>query len=196
MIRIFAYIEGEPVAKGADHVVVAVDGLGFRVFVPSSRVEAIASMPRVKLHTHLVLREDSMAVFGLESDTELAVFRQLISVSGIGPRLALAVLSTWNAGQLQAILAREDVTALTTVPGVGRKTAQRLLLELKDKIEFGPIGDEYSVGLIGDAEAALVALGFRAAEARPVLRTLAKDYTSTEALVRAALSRLAGGDKG
>lgn len=190
----FAYIEGEPVAKGADYVVLAVDGLGFRVSVPPSRVDAIAAAPRVKLHTHLGLREDSMALYGLESEVELAVFRQLISVAGVGPRLALAVLSTWNASQLQEILAREDATALTTVPGVGRKTAQRLLLELKDKIEAAPTGSEDSVSLIGDAEAALVALGFQAARVRPVLRSLAKDCASTEALVRAALSRLAGGD--
>lgn len=182
-------------AKGSDYVVLAVGGLGFRVFVPPSRVEAIAAAARIKLHTHLVLREDGMVLYGLENEAELAVFRQLISVSGVGPRLAMAVLSTWKGSQLQAILAREDIAALTTVPGVGRKTAQRLLLELKDKIEVVPVGEEGSTSILADAEAALAALGFRAVEARPVLRALAKECTSTEDLVRTALSRLAGGEK-
>jgi Holliday junction DNA helicase RuvA len=192
---VFAFIEGEPVAKGSDYVVLAVGGLGFRVFVPPSRVEAIAAAARIKLHTHLALREDGMVLYGLENEAELAVFRQLISVSGVGPRLAMAVLSTWKGSQLQAILAREDIAALTTVPGVGRKTAQRLLLELKDKIEVVPVGEEGSTSILADAEAALAALGFRAVEARPVLRALAKECTSTEDLVRTALSRLAGGEK-
>lgn len=191
----FAFIEGEPVSKGPDYVVLAVGGLGFRVFVPASRVDEIASTGQAKLHTHMAVRDDNMALFGLESEIELAVFRLLISVTGVGPRLALAVLSTWNSSQLQDILAREDIVALTAVPGVGRKTAQRLLLELKDKIQVAPAGVEDSVQFIGDAEAALVALGFRSGEVRPVLRTLARDCTSTEALVRAALTRLAGGEK-
>jgi len=191
----FAYIEGEPVGSGPDYVVIAVGGLGFRVFVPSSRIEEIASGQRVKLHTHLAVREDNMALFGLQSEAELAVFRQLISVSGVGPRLALAILSTWNCHQLQQILAREDVNSLTTVSGVGRKTAQRLVLELKDKIDAVPISGDGSLGQIADAEAALAALGFRSGEVRPLLRTLAREYGSTEAIVRAALGRLAGGEK-
>lgn len=191
----FAFIEGEPVGKGPDYVVLAVGGLGFRIFVPSSRVEAIAAAARKKLYTHLAVREDGMALYGLESEGELAVFRQLLSVTGVGPRLALAVLSTWDGSQLKDILAREDIAALTTVPGVGRKTAQRLLLELKDKLEAVSVAEEDSVSHILDAETALVALGFRAMDVRPVLRALAREHTSTEALVRAALSRLAGGDK-
>lgn len=193
MKSIFAYLEGEPVGKGPDYIVLAVGGVGFRVFVPQSRINELSSRPVLRLYTHLVLREDSAAIFGLSSDEELSVFRQLISVSGVGPRLALGVLSTWSSSQLQDILVREDINALTSVAGIGRKTAQRLLLELKDKIELCPGGDE-PVSFFSDAEAALVALGFRASEVRPTLRTLVKESSSVEDLVRRALASLAGGE--
>jgi len=192
---IFAFVEGEPVGRGPDYVVLAVGGLGFRIFVPASRVEEITSGPVVKLHTHMVVREDSMALFGMQSEAELAVFRLLISVSGVGPRLALAVLSTWNVGQLEQILARDDINALTSVAGIGRKTAQRLLLELKDKIDVSTSDGNESIKLISDAESALVALGFRSNDVRPVIRVLARECSGVEDLVRRALARLVGGDK-
>lgn len=188
-----AFVEGEPVGKGADYIVLSVGGLGFRIFVPQSRVDTLAVSPRVKLHTYMAVREDSISLFGLNSDAELSVFRQLISVSGVGPRLALAILSTWSTAQLEQILAREDVNALTTVAGIGRKTAQRLLLELKDKIAGSDFEDE-SVKLLTDAEAALTALGFRSSEVRPVLRTMVQGCTNVEELVRRALARLTGGE--
>jgi len=191
---ILAFVEGEPTGKGADYIVIAVGGLGFRVFVPPSRVEALAAQPLLKLHTHMAVREDSITLYGLNSEAELNLFRQLISVSGIGPRLALAILSTWTPAQLEQILAREDTSALTTVPGIGRKTAQRLLLELKDKIE-APVAIEGNFSLINDAESALLALGYRSNEIRSVLRALAHECNSVEELIRRALARLAGGDK-
>lgn len=196
MRTIFAYIEGEPVGKGPDYIVLAVGGIGFRVFVPASRTGELSSQPLLKLHTHVVLREDSITVYGLNSEEELAVFRQLISVSGVGPRLALAILAAWSTAQLEQILARDDLNALTSVAGIGRKTAQRLLLELKDKIVTSQAGggDEH-INYIADAEAALIALGFRASEVRPVLRVLARECGSVEELVRLALARLAGGEK-
>ncbi len=190
-----AYIEGKVVDSGDDYVVVAVGGLGFRVFVPPSQAGEIGVGVQVKLHIHMAVREDSIALFGLQTEEELAVFRQLISVTGVGPRLALAILSTWRPDQLREILAREDVPSLTSVPGVGRKTAQRLLLELKDKIQVPAAAGDPAPGFLAEAEAALLALGFRSAEARPVLRALSREYTSTETLVRAALARLAGGEK-
>jgi Holliday junction DNA helicase RuvA len=189
----FAFVEGEPVGRGLDYVVVSIGGLGFRVFVPTAQIEEISARPLVKLHTHMAVREDNIALFGMQTEGELAVFRQLISVSGVGPRLALAVLSTWNVNQLEQIVTREDVNALTSVAGIGRKTAQRLLLELKDKITTGQ-SPQGSIGLVVDAEAALAALGYRSNEVRPIVRALARECKSVEELVRRALSRLAGGE--
>ena len=190
----FAFIEGEPVGSGPDYVIISIKGLGFRVFVPPSRIDEITVQPLIKLHTHMAVREDNITLFGLQTVGELAVFRQLISVSGVGPRLALAVLSTWNAGQLEQIVLKEDVSALTSVAGIGRKTAQRLLLELKDKISTQQAADD-SVGLVVDAEAALAALGYRSNEVRPVIRALARECNTVEELVRRALGQLAGGEK-
>lgn len=192
---IFAFIEGEPVGRGPDYVVLAVAGLGFRIFVPASKVEEISAVPLARLHTYMAVREDNITLYGFPGEEELAVFRLLISVTGIGPRLGLAVLSTWNPNQLAQILAREDIDALTSVSGIGRKTAQRLLLELKDKIDLPAAVADEPQKLVADAEAALIALGFRSSEIRPAVRVLARECNNAEELVRRALARLAGGER-
>lgn len=176
---------------GADYVVLAVGGLGFRVFVPPSRAAGLEEAASVKLYLHMSVREDSISLYGFSSERELAAFRLLITVSGIGPKLALAVLSSWEVEELAQILATSNAKALTTVSGIGPKTAQRICLELKDKL--APTAQDSAVDLLASAEAALVGLGFRALEVRPVLRSLARDSKDIEELVRRALSRLTGG---
>ena len=193
MRTIFAFVEGQPVSATADYLVLEVGGLGFRVFVPPAKIEDFADQPVVRLHVHMAVRDDSITLYGFANEGELAAFRQLISVSGIGPKLGLALLSTWEVDQLAQILAEGDVKALTRVSGIGAKTAQRILLELKDKLQ--PVGKDESIGLITSAEAALISLGFRASEVRPVLRTQAKECSSIEELVQRALTRLGGGGK-
>lgn len=140
----------------------------------------------------MAVREDSIGLYGFANENELAAFRLLISVSGIGPKLALAVLSTWEVDELAHILAQDNVKALTSVSGVGPKTAQRICLELKGKLI--PVVEDSSVELLASAESALVGLGFRQAELRPVLRGLAKDCKDLEELIRRALAQLAGGE--
>ena len=190
---IFAFVEGQPVSAAADYLVLEVGGLGFRIFVPPSKIEELAAKPLVRLHIHMVVREDSINLYGFASEAELTAFRQLITVSGIGPKLGLAVLSIWEVNQLAQILASGDLKALTTVSGIGVKTAQRICLELKDKLK--PTSSDESVGLLTNAEVALTSLGFRLNEVRPVLRGLARECSSVEELVRRALSRLAGGER-
>lgn len=191
-----AYVEGRPVDAGEDYVVVAVGGLGYRVFVPGNRIPAIMAADSVRLHTYMAVREDSVTLFGLESPQELAAFRSLLSVSGVGPRLALAVLSTWPVERLTAIVAGDDVAALSTVPGVGKKTAQRMVLELKDKLSQPGLAPG-PTGAVADAQAALVALGYSGSEAMPLLQALVREgHESTEELVRLALARLARGGGG
>ena len=129
---IIAFIEGQPVSAASDHLVVEVGGLGFRIFVPPAKIQELASLPAVKLHIHMTVREDSITLYGFDSEAALSAFRQLISVSGVGPKLGLAVLSVWEVSQL-AQIASGDIKALTTVSGIGTKTAQRSCLELKDK---------------------------------------------------------------
>ncbi|MTI96736.1 MAG: Holliday junction branch migration protein RuvA [Firmicutes bacterium] len=189
-----AFVQGQPVDSGSDHVVIAVGGLGYKVFVPASGIERILTQSTVTLHTHMVVKEDRIFLFGTETAAELAVFRHLISVSGVGPKMALAVLSTWPVKRLGAIFAEEDLHALTTIPGVGRKTAQRMLLELKDKIQVEPGQDvPKSSGMAADAEAALLALGYKTAQVRPLVQELARTETAVEDIIRIALSRLVKG---
>ncbi len=190
---IFAFIEGQPVSATTDYLVIEVGGLGYRIFVPPAKIQELSSRPTVKLHIHMTVREDSITLYGFDSEAALTAFRQLISVSGIGPKLGLAVLSVWDVNQLAQILAVGDIKALTNVSGVGIKTAQRICLELKDKLK--PASTEESIEIITSAEAALVNLGFRTNEVRPVLRSLARECNSVEELVRRALARLAGGEK-
>ena len=111
----------------------------------------------------------------------------------MGPKLGLAVLSVWEVSQLAQILASGDIKALTTVSGIGTKTAQRICLELKDKLK--PASTEESIELLASAEIALLNLGFRTAEVRPVLRSLVRKCSTVEDLVRLALARLARGEK-
>lgn len=178
---------------GLDYIVMAVGGLGFRVFVPPARVAQLETQAAVKLYLHMAVREDSISLYGFANENELAAFRLLISVSGIGPKLALAVLSTWEADELAHILAEDNVKALTSVSGIGPKTAQRICLELRGKLI--PVAEDSAVDLLAGAESALVGLGFRPAELRPVLRGLAKECNDLEELVRRALTRLAGGER-
>lgn len=187
----FAFVEGQPVSAADDHLVLAVGGMGFRVFVPAAKIGELAALPTVRLHIHMAVREDNITLYGFSSEEELVAFRQVLTVSGIGPKLGLALLSTWEVEELAQIIAAEDIKALTRVSGVGQKTAQRICLELKDKIKAtGKPGD---IGLITSAELALTGLGFRADEVRPVLRALARDSGNIEELMRRALARLGGG---
>lgn len=188
-----AFIEGSPVDAGDDYVVLTAGGLGYRVFVPANRIGGIMAADSVRLHIYMAVREDGINLFGLESAEELAAFRALLSVSGIGPRLALAVLATWPVERLASIVAGEDIPALSSVSGIGKKTAQRMVLELKDKL--APVAPVAGLaGAVADAGAALVALGYRNAEVLPLLHALAREgYDGTEELVRLALARLARG---
>ncbi len=185
---VIAYVSGEIVARGADHVVVDVRGVGYKVFVPRH-----PSGDTIALHTHQVVREDGQFLYGFESREELALFELLISVSGVGPRAALAILSVARPSEIAAAIAAGDAAALARAPGVGKKTAERLIVDLKGKISRGGVERE-PVGIFteDEAAAALQALGYTAAEALAALRGVAAAGTATtEERVRAAL-RAAG----
>jgi len=192
-----AFLQGKPEIQGSDYVVILVGGVGFKVFVPARQIPEIMAETEVKLYTYMAVKEDDISLYGTQAPQELQLFKQLISVSGVGPRLGLAVLSTWSAPQLEAIFAREDVMSLTKVAGVGKKLAQRMLLELRDKLSFSqaPAAQGQTGGMLADAEAALQALGFRGSEARDVLRRLAAEAGSLEELIRKALAVLSKGGK-
>lgn len=187
-------IRGTLEAIGPDWVSVAVGGVSVRVHVPTA---ALADMggtgAQVRLHTHLVARDDALTLYGFASAEALRLFEMLIAVSGIGPRLALAVLSGLRPDALALAIASEDTDALAQVPGVGKRTAGRIVLELKGKLE-----KEWSLTAVhpggvasDDVLGALAALGYSAAEARQAVAALPLDAdASLEARVRLALQNL------
>lgn len=195
-----ARLTGRIVAVEPDAVVVDVGGVGLRVHVPSGVLAAAAVGDDLTLHTHLHVREAELALYGAPDAATLQLFLLVQTVSGIGPRVALAMLSTFDAATLESAIAAEDVDALVGVPGVGRKIAQRLVLELKAKVgglapaATGSGGGFAIAGPQADAVAALTALGYTAAEARRAVA--AADVASdagVEDHVRAALRAMARG---
>ena len=178
------YVSGEVVARGVDHVVVDVRGVGYKVFVPRHPQGDI-----VALHTHHVVREDAQQLYGFETREELALFELLIGVSGVGPKAAMSILGVARPAQVAAAIASGDVAALSRAPGVGKKTAERLIVDLKGKVARGGPEREPMGGPIDDeAAAALQALGYTAAEAVAALRAVPPaGEASTEARLTAAL---------
>jgi Holliday junction DNA helicase RuvA len=186
---LIAAIRGVVIARGADHVVVETNGVGYKVFVPRH-----PSRDDVLLHTHQVVREDAQALYGFETREELALFDLLIGVSGVGPKAALSILSVARPAEVASAIASSDTAALARAPGVGKKTAERLIVDLRGKI--GRVAGEPTGGAPlatdDDAHAALVALGYTASEASAALQeVLPRGRASTEDRIAAAL-RTAG----
>jgi len=194
-----ALLSGTLALKEADRVVVmTASGLGYECFVPT---RSLATLPAagspVELHTHLVVREDAQQLFAFASAEERRVFQRLITVSGVGPKLALALLSALSGERIVRAIREKDLAALSSVSGVGKKTAERVVLELKDKTDDLVSEPARPLTVSGPAEAAvkaLVKLGYTPAEADDgVRRALAGDgKQETAALVKAALAELAG----
>ena len=179
-----ATVRGRVIARGVDHVVVEANGVGYKVFVPRH-----PSGDEVLLHTHHVVREDAQLLFGFESREELALFELLISVSGVGPKAAIAILSVSRPVDVASAIAAGDAATLAKAPGVGKKTAERLIVDLRSKmgrIALGPAGPD-----IPDADEAVTALrvlGYTVSEAQAALRGVpAASKASTEERLAAAL---------
>lgn len=192
-----ALLSGTLALKEADRVVVRTpSGVGYEVFVPTRALEGLPSPGHpVELHTHLVVREDGQTLYGFATPEERRVFQRLMQVSGVGPRLALAMLSVLTAERIVRCLREKDIAALVAVPGVGKKTAERLVLELADKTEDLVAEAGAPTTTASDAATkALVRLGYSAPQADDaVRRALAADgRRDTAGLIKAALAYLAG----
>lgn len=190
-----ATLTGRVVAASKDSLVIDVRGVGFQVFVPESlRVGPVGYGPEVTVYTHLHVRDNELSLYGFGTEEELGLFRLLMTVQGIGPKVALALLSALSTQQLQAALAREDVEVLTRVPGIGPKTAKKLAFELKDKvaIESAAIEEEpEAVEEDVDVIAALTTLGYSTSEAQEAIRSLPPEPLPLEERVRLALLHFA-----
>jgi Holliday junction DNA helicase RuvA len=176
-------------------VLVEVGGVGYRAFVPVSAVPQLEPGVPAFLFTHLHVRDDAMILYGFLTRDDRDTFESLVSVTGIGPKLALAMLSVHPPNALRRVLAEDDLTALCLVPGVGKRTAQRLLIELKAKLDVPDL--DLTGGITGastpraEVREALTTMGFGPDEVRDVVATLPEDGT-VESLLRDALKQLAG----
>jgi Holliday junction DNA helicase RuvA len=182
-----ALLEGTLVEKAPDHVVLSVNGVGYEVQVA---VGTLAALPppgkRARLFTRLHVREDAMVLFGFASPDERTLFDHLVTVNGVGPKLAMAVLSVLTPESLRRAIATGDADALTLVPGVGKKVAARVILDLKDRLGAG--GEPVVTGSLAEVREALQALGISGQEAHDALAAVGPDGDRpVEDLLREAL---------
>lgn len=192
-----ASLTGTVAAVGLDHAVVDVGGVGLSCIATPATLATLRLGERAQLATTLVVREDSLTLFGFRDDDERATFLTLQTVTGVGPRLALAVLAVLSPDELRRAIAGEDLTTLQRVPGIGRKVAQRLVLELAGKLG-APLGESPALppaDLDQEVVAALVALGWSARDATAAVDAVSVPGQDRAATLRAALQRL-GGSRG
>ncbi|MBK6599034.1 MAG: Holliday junction branch migration protein RuvA [Proteobacteria bacterium] len=185
------FLRGMLIAKAPPSLTVDVGGVGYDLDAPMSTFYALPAIgSQVKLVTHLVVREDAHILYGFAADDERRLFRSLLRVSGVGPRLALAILSGVTVEGFAHCVQSQDSAALTKIPGVGRKTADRLLVEMRDRLDVVAAAGGGSTALASGPESeafsALVALGYKPAEAMRMLKQ-AGSAGSTEELIRRAL---------
>ena len=192
-------LSGRLIAKQPPAIMVDVQGVGYEVDVSMNTFCELPALDApVTLHIHMAVREDGHFLYGFLSESERTAFRQLIKISGVGARMALAVLSGLNVNELAAAIARQDVACFTRIPGIGKKTAERLLLELKGKLDLvtgsaGSLvaGQPMATDPLQDTIDALVALGYNAREAQSATKALPTGVSTTDA-IRLALKQLSG----
>ena len=200
-------LHGILLSKQPPALMLNVQGVGYELEAPMTTFYDLPQEgSELMLHTHLVVREDAQLLFGFSTENQRNLFRHLLKISGIGPRVGLAILSGLSVTEFRLCINCEDVVRLTRVPGIGRKTAERVILELRGKQLPGMSGDEDAIVAGGsddvraDAISALTALGYRAKDAEKVIGQLADqsdaaEKLSSESLIRQALQTMSGGSR-
>jgi len=194
-------LRGTLVVKQAPQLLIDVNGIGYEVSAPMSTFYSLPEIGEtITLHTHLVVREDAHTLYGFATENERAMFRALIKVNGVGAKLALTILSGISAEDFIRCVMDNDIAGLTRLPGVGKKTAERLIIEMRDKLkDWGAVTTNESPNLalvqpadaVADAVSALIALGYKPPEASKMVRVVdAKDLPSEE-IIRQALQAVA-----
>ena len=200
-----AFIQGELCEVGQDTIIVACQGIGYEIQVPVSVAQSLPDPGnRVKIYTYTYVREDALGLFGFLTRDDLTVFKLLITVNGVGPKAALAILSSMTADELRLAILAEDAKAISKAPGIGPKTAKRMIIELKDKLDLESMIDNHgdsSTYAPGNAEAAasvrdevimaLTALGYSNTEAVRAVRAVSgADEMDSETLLKQALKKI------
>ncbi len=200
-----AFIQGELCEVGQDTIIVACQGIGYEIQVPVSVAQSLPDPGnRVKIYTYTYVREDALGLFGFLTRDDLTVFKLLITVNGVGPKAALAILSSMTADELRFAILAEDAKAISKAPGIGPKIAKRMIIELKDKLDLESMIDNHgdsSTYAAGNAEAAasvrdevimaLTALGYSNTEAVRAVRAVSgADEMDSETLLKQALKKI------
>lgn len=187
------YIEGHILSVTDKYILISAGGIGYKVFTASDTLTKYNTATECALFTHLAVREDALDLFGFETESELGLFELLLNVSGIGPRSALGILSIATVDILERAIITGDTNYLTKVSGIGRKTAEKIVLELRDKMSARSNG-ENGIDLRGasDAVEALKSLGYSQNEARDALKQIPDDIVETNTRIKEALRILGG----
>jgi len=188
-----SYIKGEVVKKGIDYLILDNNNIGYYINTSFSTLEKVSEKEKIIILTYMHIREDIIALYGFLTSDEIDLFKKLISVNGIGPRAGLSVLSTYEVNTVKEIVLKEDVSGLSKVPGIGKKTASKIILELKDKV--GTVeelkGSEIVVSSeMSDVIEALTSLGFNYAEVKKTLGNMELSGKSENDIIKEALKNL------
>lgn len=198
----FAYIKGTLEAKSSDSIIVEAGGIGYRIFTALSTINSVGQLStQLKIYTHYYVREDIAVLYGFHTIEELGMFDMLISVSGVGPKAAISMISTLSPSRFALAVVSQDTKALSKAPGIGSKMAQRIILELKDKIskeqltsgsisEDGPAPGTGNQTSVTEAVSALMVLGYSSYEASGAVSKAYQEGMGVEELIMKALKSL------
>lgn len=194
----FEYLKGTVVDIIADKIVMEINGVGFGINSTANSISRITKGQYATIYTHLVVREDELSLYGFLSVEELSMFRLLLSVTKIGPKVASAILSTHTPDRLGVYILNEDIKLISKAPGVGKKTAERIILELRDKVdefsagyEYKPYEEEDTGSNDNEIVEALMALGYNKIEAERAFQAAKNEDSDTENILKNALRFLA-----
>ena len=192
-------LRGIIIQKQPPQLLIDVQGVGYEVDAPMSTFYQLPNLgEQVTLHTHMVVREDAQLLYGFASESERTLFRNLIKINGVGAKLALTILSGMNAEEFAHCVQDNDAAALVRLPGIGKKTAERLIIELRDKLKAdlpgsgtampaGSLVSPVATSPVSDAVSALIALGYKAQEASRMVRAVDTEGLDTEEIIRLSL---------
>lgn len=190
----YDFIIGKIESKEPDSLVILNNGIGYKILVSKSTLLDLELGETSKIYINMVVREDDISLYGFSSTKEREVYKLLTTVRGIGPRVAIGILSGITIDSLISSIRNSDVNILTTAPGVGKKTAERIILELKDKTEHIPVDEIISIkterGILQEAEEALVSLGYSSYEVLDVLKSVYNEEMNIEQLIREGLKQM------
>jgi len=194
------YVRGTVSHMVTDHCFIDVQGIGYRVFIAAATRQKLAVGKAATLFTHMHVREDAILLYGFYTQDEYDLFLTLVSINGIGPKVAMGILSAIDPTQFRIAISTKNIGILTKLPGVGKKTAERMILELKDKV--GVLVDEDTVEadvatatgeIVDEAIQALLALGYNQNEIIPIVKRIGKNTHTVEALIKLALREFSRG---